>query len=150
VATSDGSRWAVRGSGSVYSYAASLALVDEAWGVDTAVDDGIEPTTVERTFPQLLLVSTAHRFSTPLFPRRRSQALAQLHDPQEVLLVEWSAPSIVELEDRRAWRAASTHWSPRRERMVAAKHQAAVSGAHSGDVLELDPVASFRSQWLNI
>ena len=53
IATPDGSRWAIRGQGSVYSYSASLAMVDEAWAVDpAAVEDGLEPTMAERTSPQ--------------------------------------------------------------------------------------------------
>lgn len=150
VADPGGSRWAVRGSGSVYSYSVSLALVDECWGVAPGVvADGIEPTLVERASPQLLLVSTAHRATTALFPRRRAVALAQLGAPVDTLLVEWSAPEGCGLDDRGGWRAASPHWTAQRERLVSSKLAEAVTGRAGADPLELDPVASFRSQWLN-
>jgi hypothetical protein len=45
---------------------------------------------------------------------------------------------------------ASPHWSDRRERLVEAQHRRAVAGAPSVDPDEPDPLASFRSQWLNI
>jgi hypothetical protein len=58
----DGSRWIVRGSGSVYGYDVCLGMVDEAWSVDSVVvDDGLEPAMLEDLSPQLLLTSTAHR-----------------------------------------------------------------------------------------
>ena len=47
-----------------------------------------------------------------------------------------------------AWR--HPHWSDRRERLVEAQHGRAVAGAPSVDPDEPDPLASFRSQWLNI
>ena len=41
----DGSRWMLRAKDSVYGYAASLAIVDEAWKVPpTAIDEGLAPT----------------------------------------------------------------------------------------------------------
>ena len=87
------SRWIVRARGAVYGYSASWAVVDEAWGVrPDVVDDGLEPTMMERISPQLLLCSTAHRKATTLFPGRRAAALAELAEPSDVLLVEWSAP----------------------------------------------------------
>ena len=145
----DGSRWAVRGSGSVYSYAANVAAVDECWAVEPAVvDDGIEPTTVEKASPQVQLASTAHRKTTPLFPLRRRQALAELGEPAQTLLLEWSAPRSGDIGDPAMWRLASPYWSPQRQRLLAAKYAAAIIGA-SDDPLEADAVESFRSQWLN-
>jgi len=150
VETPDGSRWLIRGRGSVYGYSSSLAAVDEAWKVDTEiVEDGIEPTMVERASSQLGLVSTAHRQATALMPDRRLAALEQLAVPLDSLIVEWSASSSSELGDQRAWRQASPHWSGRRERLVRAKHLRALAGA-SEDPDEPDPLEAFRTQWLNI
>jgi hypothetical protein len=146
----DGSRWSVRGAGSVYSYSASVGAVDECWAVEPkTVDDGIEPTTVEKTSPQLQLTSTAHRAATPLFPRRREAALLELGAPVDTLLLEWSAARGTDIGDSQTWRLASPHWSARRERLVRAKYAAAVAGAATDDPDEQDPVESFQSQWLN-
>lgn len=148
IAAPDGSRWAIRGQGSVYSYSASLAMVDEAWAVDpAAVEDGLEPTMAERTSPQLLLTSTAHRRPTPLFPKRRRMALEQLDAPDETLLLEWSAPGGADPAAVATWRAASPSWSPRRERLIATNHTTAstdepVPGPDH-------PLAGFAAQWLN-
>ena len=99
----DGSRWAIRGRGSTYSYAVSLGLLDEAWSLPESVaDDALGPTLAERVSPQLLLTSTAHRQTTGLLPKRRALALTQLDEPDELLLVEWSAPPAADLADRAA------------------------------------------------
>ena len=150
IETPDGSRWLIRGRGSVYGYSASLGAVDEAWHVDTEiVEDGIEPTMVERASSQLGLISTAHRQATALMPDRRTAALEQLVSPVDSLIVEWSASSSTALDDRRAWRQASPHWSGRRERLIVSKHLRAMAGA-SEDPDEPDPIEAFRTQWLNI
>jgi len=104
----------------------------------------------ERRSPQLGLVSTAHRAATALMPDRRRSALEQLADPRDTLLLEWSAPSDVAIEDRTAWRLASPHWSTTRERLITAQHRRALAGERTEDPDEPDPVESFRSQWLNI
>lgn len=150
IETPDGSRWLIRGRGSVYGYSSSLGAVDEAWKVDTEiVEDGLEPTMAERASSQLALVSTAHRAATALMPDRRAAALGQLMTPSDALLVEWSAAASSALDDQRAWRQASPSWSSRRERLVRAKHLRAMAGA-SEDPDEPDPIEAFRTQWLNI
>jgi hypothetical protein len=153
IATPDGSRWIVRGKTSVYSYSVSVGLVDEAWGVaPEIVEDGVEPTMSDRFDPQLWLVSTAHRHATSLFPLRRATALAALSAPSSrssTLLLEWSAPRSTAIDDRAAWRAASPHWTPHRERLLDAKLERVRRGI-SEDPDEDDPVESFRSQYLNI
>jgi hypothetical protein len=147
----DGSRWMIRGKGSVYGYSASLGAVDEAWKVQPeVVEDGLEPTMAERASAQLGLLSTAHRMATALVPARREAALAQLTDPRDTLLLEWSAEPSAVLTDRDAWRQASPHWTARRERLVASQHERAVTAGPSEDPDEPDPVEAFRSQWLNI
>jgi hypothetical protein len=151
IQTPDGGRWMIRGRGSIYGYSASMAVVDEAWGVSPeVVEDGLEPTMAERSSSQIALISTAHRFATGLMQSRRQTAIEQLDDPRDTLLLEWSAPAHADIDDRGAWRRASPHWSDRRERLVEAQHRRALDGVPPQDPDEPDPVASFRSQWLNI
>jgi len=149
VVAPDGSRWIVRGKDSVYGYAATVGIADEAWGVRTElVEDGLEPTMAERADPQMLLASTAHRKASSLFPSRRSAALGCLGAPGSSLLMEWSAPPGVGIDDRAGWRAASPHWSRGRERLLESKLARVLRG-ESVDPDEPDPVESFRAQYLN-
>jgi hypothetical protein len=119
----DGSRWLIRGRDSVYSYSAGFAIVDEAWWVDPrVVDDGLEPTLVERVDGQLLLISTAHRRATDLFPERRRQAIARLgQGGGRTSLAEWSAPPEADPMDPVTWRGATAHWTPQRAAFLADK-----------------------------
>lgn len=144
-----GSRWLIRSQQGVYGVTATMATVDEAWKVPASVvDDGIEPTTVEADDSQILLVSTAHRRATALMVGRRVSAFADLHSADGALLLEWSAPPDADLDDRQAWRLASPHWTPKRERLISNRLEAALAG-ESVDVDEPDPISSFRTQWLN-
>jgi hypothetical protein len=150
IETPDGSRWLVRGRGSVYGYSSSLAVVDEAWKVaPDVVDDGIEPTMAERSSPQLGLVSTAHRLATGLVPERRRAAIEQLVEPRDTLLIEWSASPSLDIGDEAGWRQASPQWTAGRQRLVEAQYRRAREGGRSEDPDEPDPIESFRSQWLN-
>jgi len=151
ISAPNGSRWMIRGRHSVYSYTIALAVVDEAWGVDApVVEDGLEPTLTEVENSQLVMFSTAHRRCTSLVPLRRGGLLANFGDEEPTsLILEWSAPRDADLEDRDAWRAASPHWTPRRERMLEAKLRRALSGT-SADPDEDDPIESFRAQYLNV
>jgi hypothetical protein len=145
----DGSRWMLRAKEAVYGYSVSLGAVDEGWKVRaSSVDEGLTPTMAEREQPQLLLVSTAHRRATALMLERRRLALAGLEEADGDLLIEWSAPADAELEDVAAWRQASPHWGPRRERLVGKAHQKMLTG-ETADPEEPDPEQSFRAQWLN-
>jgi hypothetical protein len=145
----DASRWMLRAKEAVYGYSVSLGVVDEGWKVRaSSVDEGLTPTMAEREQPQLLLVSTAHRRATALMLGRRQVALAGLEEGDGDLLVEWSAPAHVELDDRKAWRLASPHWSDRRERLIRKRYEATLAGEVE-DPDEADPVESFRAQWLN-
>jgi len=147
----EGSRWMIRGRDSLYGYSASLATVDEAWKVSPEiVEDGMEPTMAERADPQLALVSTAHRMATSLIPDRRRAALATLTEPADVLILEWSAFPDAGLGDVDAWRAASPHWSDKRERLVRANYERAMAANATEDPDEPDPREAFRSQWLNV
>jgi len=145
----DGSRWMLRAKEAVYGYSVALGAVDEGWKVRaSSVDEGLVPTMAEREQPQLLLVSTAHRKATALMLERRRMALDHLEDGAGDLLIEWSAPAGCELDDRAAWRVASPHWTPRRERLVARAHEKMLAG-ELDDPDEPDPVESFRAQYLN-
>jgi hypothetical protein len=131
----DGSRWMIRGTRSVYGYSVSMALVDEAWGVDPLiVDDGLEPTMIERESPQLWLISTAHRQASSLMLKRRKQALRDLLDPKDTLIMEWSALRNAKHSDELAWQSASPHWDERAEAFISSK--VGTDG--------------FAEQWLNI
>jgi len=145
----DGSRWMLRAKEAVYGYSVSLGAADEAWKVKaSSIDEGLTPTMTEREQAQLLLFSTAHRMSTSLMLGRRQLALAELELGDGDLLIEWSAPLDAELESLEAWRMASPHWTPARERMIRKRLEAAQSG-ESLDPEEPDPIESFRAQWLN-
>jgi hypothetical protein len=145
----DGSRWLLRAKEAAYGLSVSVGFVDEAWKVrPETIADGIVPTMVEREQPQLWLVSTAHRSATPLMLRRRQVALEQLEEPEETLLMEWSAPRDAALDDVKAWRLASPYWHQARERMIRGE----LDGARRGEIAdpdEPDPLESFRAQWLN-
>ena len=131
----DGSRWMLRAREAVYGYSVSCAAVDEAWKVEVRqIEEGLTPTMVERMQPQLWLVSTAHRLTTDLMLERRKVALAGLEEGDGDLLIEWSAPRNAKLEDVDAWRLASPHWTPRRERLIRKRLEAARLG-------EVDPSA---------
>jgi hypothetical protein len=132
----DGSRWLIRGRDSVYSYSAGLAIVDEAWWVDSRiVDDGLEPTLVERVGGQLLLISTAHKRATELFPERRRAAIRRLGERGgRTILAEWSAPADADPVDPLTWRTATAHWTERRADFLADKVGR----------------AGWQQQWLNV
>ena len=145
-----GSRWLIRSKDGIYGYGGSLVLVDETWGVaPDVIDDGLEPTMLERRSPQLVLASTAHRKATVTFPTRRHTALDQLCDPTQNLLVEWSAPRDSDIDDPAGWRASSPHWSAGRERLLHAKLELIHAGEYM-DPDEDDPVESFLAQYLNV
>jgi hypothetical protein len=144
----DGSRWMLRAKEAVYGYSVSLGAADEAWKVRAAsIEEGLTPTMAEREQPQLLLVSTAHRLATSLMLEYRKLGLDELETGvSDVLLVEWSAAHGAELADLKAWQQASPHWTPRRQRLIEKRLAAALENQ---DPEDLDPVASFRTQWLN-
>jgi len=145
-----GSRWMLRAKEAVYGYSVSLGTVDEAWKVPAAaVDEGLAPTMVEREQPQLVLLSTAHRRATSLMLDRRGAALLDLDTGTGDLLIEWSAPRGGDTGDRGAWRQASPHWTPRRQRLIDAAHRRMQAGESVPDADDPDPQESFRAQWLN-
>jgi len=144
-----GSRWLLLAKDAVYGKSPTAGLVDEGWDVGGAVvDDGIVPAMVEQTSPQLGLFSTAHRKATGLMLDRRGLALAQVLEPVDILLLDWSTPADIDRGDRRGWRAASPHWSAAREKVVERSYRKVLAGV-SVDPEEPDPIASFDAQWLN-
>src|SRR5262245_23609892 len=146
----DGSRWLLRAREGVYGYSVSVGAVDEAWKVHPkVVDEGLSPTMVERSQPQLWLVSTAHRAATSLMLARRQLALERLETGEGDLLIEWSSPAERSLDDVDGWRLASPHWTVKREKLVRDQLAQARAGELVPDPDEPDPVEAFRAQWLN-
>lgn len=141
-------RWLVRSTDAVYGYDVTLGMVDEAWAVEPATyEEGLEPATLERSSPQLLLTSTAHRRSTSLMRKKLSSALAV--DDGETLLMFWGALPGTDPSDPDEWRAASPHWTQDRARMIEAKHTAALAGQTEPEFGDPDPMAGFTAQYLN-
>ncbi|NGN92652.1 HNH endonuclease [Nocardioides sp. KC13] len=145
----DLARWLVRAQDGVYGYDCSLGLGDECWDVkpDT-INEGLEPATLERVNPQLVLTSTAHRRATSLMRTELANALT-LADP-DVLLLLWGALADCDPSDPAVWRAASPHWSTDRERMIRAKYAAALAGEDDPEFDDPDPMRGFMAQYLNV
>jgi hypothetical protein len=143
----DEHRWLVRSTDSVYGYDVCLGMVDEAWAVDPATfDEGLEPATMERQSPQLLLTSTAHRRATSLMKKRIADSLA--FDDGETLLLLWGVLDASAAGDPETWKAASPHWSRDREKMIAAKYEKAINGEVDPLSGDPDPMESFLGQYL--
>lgn len=141
-------RWLVRSQSGVVGHSASFAVADEAHKVTLrAVVEKLEPTTVEKTQSQVLLSSTAASECTTLMPTRRAAAMARLADPADELMVEWSAPRDSLIVDESAWRAASPHWSPERERKIRALAEAAAP--YEQDQPDHELVVAMHTQWFN-
>jgi hypothetical protein len=153
IETPDGSRWLVRGTPSVYGYDVGLGIVDEAWGVDAlVVDDGLEPALMERTNPQLWLLSTAHRRATSLMRKRIDTALAEIRGGVvgDTLLMLWCAGRNDDISSPATWRAASPYWSEQRLKMIGGKYARAIAGEADSEVDDPDPLEGFRAQYLNV
>jgi hypothetical protein len=146
----DGSRFVIRGKDSTYGYDVGYGIVDEAFGVPVSVvDDGLEPSLLERCNPQLHLVSTSHRRATPLMRRRITAALANGFEDASTLLLMWAAPKDALIGEEAVWRAASPHWTAERRAFIATKYEQALAGTAEPDPDDPDPLASFASQYLN-
>lgn len=149
VETPEGDRWLVRAQTAVYGYDVCLAIVDEGWDVQPdTVSEGLEPATLERLSPQLHLTSTAHRKATSMM-RSRLQAALTTEDPDTLLLL-WAAPIGSDPADPEVWRAASPHWSEDRRLYIANKYAKAVAAEADPQADDLDPMAGFTAQYLNI
>ena len=137
------SNWLLSAPRSVYGRSCGLGIVDEGWDIPAEhVDSGMIPTMLERLDPQVALISTAHHLATALMVDRRHGIL---EGSVPSLILEWSAQPWRAHDDRGAWRSASPRWTPQRERLVEAALIRALS-----DRVTPDPLAVFRSQYLNI
>ena len=140
--------WLVRSQTGVVGYTASLAVADECHAIKTVtVDQGLSPTTIEAVQAQLLLVSTAHSECSELFPVRRAGALARLADPDNELIVEWSAPRGASVLDVVARRQASPWWHRRRADEIRA--QAERAAPYEAQPFPHELVIGHRSQFHN-
>ena len=149
IATPSEDRWLARATSSVYGWDTTLGLVDESWAVEPgAVDEGLEPSMLERSSPQLVLTSTSHRRATSLMRKRLGDALSQ--DDGETLLLLWAARPQDDPADPATWRAASPHWSADRERTIRTRYAKALAGEVDPEADDPDPMAGFVSQYLNV
>ena len=149
VESGSGDRWLVRAQDAVYGYDVCLGMVDEGWNVkpDT-VSEGIDPATLERCNPQVVLTSTAHRRATSLMRSELTAAMAV--EDAETLLLLWAAPLGSDPSDPAVWRAASPHWTEDRRRLIASKYKKAAAGEVDPEADDPDPMKGFEAQYLNI
>jgi hypothetical protein len=123
-----GSRWLIQAAneGAGVAFSLSMALIDEGWRVDRGVyDNAIEPTMAESESPQTWLVSTAGTADSDLMQHYRKQAIAQVEDPRDALIIEYSAPpgDETDIDDPAVWEAASAHWDERRRAWMERKRE---------------------------
>lgn len=143
-------RWLVRANTATVGYTAAMAYVDESWAVKLKhLEQNLMPTTVEVPSAQVLLSSTAHPECSDTVPTYRAEAIDDLATGAGTLLLEWSAPAGSDIASRAAWRAASPHWSRRREEMIARAVRRAVPYIDAGAGTH-ELVRAIRCQWLNI
>ncbi|MGV8967200.1 MAG: hypothetical protein ACOH2F_13065 [Cellulomonas sp.] len=149
IETPGGDRWLVRSQDSVYGYDVTLGLGDECWNVkpDT-INEGLEPSMLERRNPQMILTSTAHRRATSLMRAELTSALG-MHDAR-TLLILWGASKDDDPGDPDTWRRASPHWTEERRQMIAAKYEAALAGEEDPEFDDPDPMRGFQAQYLNV
>lgn len=145
----DENRWMVKSTEMVYGFDVTRGMVDEAWAVEPmAFEEGLEPATMERISPQLLLTSTAHRRATKLMKNRLRDILAE--DDGETLVLLWGAPPGADPSLLATWKAASPHWTPEREQMIRKKYAKAASGEQDAEFDDVDPMEGFLAQYLNV
>lgn len=144
-----GARWMVRSQDGVYGYDVMLGHVDEGWNVkpDT-VGEGLEPAMLERSSPQLVLTSTAHRRATSLMRTELANALTLLEP--ETLLLLWGAEADCDPGDPEVWKAASPFWTEDRRKMIASKYAKALAGEDDPEFDDPDPMRGFMAQYLNV
>lgn len=143
-----GGQWLCRADKNAYGLGAHLAMCDEAWDTDPdVIAEGIEPTLIGRSSPQLYLVSTAHRKGTGLMLDRRRMALAELANPDARLIIEWSIDPEADCTDLEIVGAAYPRWDRGRRRLVAQALQTAIAAPKMPG--EPDPVDMFAAQYGN-
>jgi len=136
----DSGRWLVGPAGSSHSFSINMPMTDEAWGIEQlTVEDHLEPTMLAADCPLLLITSTAHPEATMFVPNVRARAIDELEEPEDRLIIEWSADAaFTDPLDERLWRVASPRWTAQRQRLLRSKTGAA----------DFSPV-SFRAQYMN-
>lgn len=140
-------RWVARSTDSVYGYDVTLGMIDEGWSVrPVTVSEGLEPGALERSSPQIVKTSTAHRKATSLMRTAISDAMAL---GTTALLLLWGAPDDADSGDPETWRAASAHWTPARQRLIQSKYDKALRGEQDPELDDPDPMKGFESQYLN-
>jgi len=123
IETQDGGRWMIKAAtdGVGVGFALSVIVCDESWMIPRSVVEAADPALSESESPQLLLVSTAGDSASDLFGTYRNNGIDQLLAPGNTLILEWSAPKALSVEDPVGWRMASPHWSARRESEILDK-----------------------------
>lgn len=140
----NGSRWLAKAS--AYGFDVHLGLADECWDVDPGViSEDVEPATLDRQSPQVVLTSTSHRRATSLMKKRIAAALAA-NDGRTLLLL-WGVPPGADIFDEETWRAASPYWTEERRDHIASKLLEAREAPVELD--DPDPVGSWAHQYLN-
>jgi hypothetical protein len=141
VESPDGGRWLVRAAtdGVGVGFALSALVVDEGWRIARSIVEAADPALSESESPQLLLISTAGDSDSDLFATYRDKALAELTDPTNTLILEWSARQEMAVDDREAWRMASPYWTEKREAEVIDK-------LHKLELLEFKQ--NYLNQWI--
>jgi hypothetical protein len=99
--------------------------------------------------PQLHLVSTSNRKSTPLMRRRINGAIANGYEDTTTLVMVWCALPGSRIDDPVVWREANPYWSAEREAFMTTKYEQALAGQNDPTDDDPDPVQSFVSQYLN-
>jgi hypothetical protein len=149
----DGSRWLARSVHATTGYSPGLALADECWDIEPGViDEGLEPATMKRISPQLVLTSTAHRRATSLMKGRITRALQAIQSGEETntLLLLWAMPPGADPSEESSWRAASPQWSPEDRDFIRDKYEAALAGLDDPDSDDPDPMEGFLAQYGNV
>ncbi len=146
-------RWLIRSQTGVYSYQATLGMVDEAWDVDpVTVDDGLEPSLMDgrvRFSHQLWMASTAHRRAKATMRRRIDTAIARMGEDWKTLLMLWGCAPDADIGDPEVWRLSSPYWDEDRLEMVSDRYERAMAGEADPEADDPDPLAGFASQYCN-
>ena len=127
----DGSQWSIQATNSIYGASGGLILADEAWDLDRAeMENSTFPTMLQRTQPQVWMLSTANDAATDFIPYYRRQAIS---GDVDTMIAEWSVPPTADHTDPVVWRRYAAHWTDQREKFMRAAMRS----------------ASFRPQYLN-
>jgi len=139
----EGGRWMIKAAtdGVGVGYALTVIVADEGWMIPRSVIEAADPALTESVSPLLLLVSTAGDSASDLFGTYRANALAELADPANTLIVEWSAPKSLPMDAPTSWRLASPHWSDRRASEILDK---------VGKLDELEFRQNYLNQWVDV